>query len=204
MNSLKLNAAVTLFLFFMTGCKPIILLINGVKKPRIENEKSLRRNAFKHGMDTTNIVTVDSKFFIEKYIQDGFPDASIFNAKGEYIEYRQTDSSCNAGLFRFIPDLHRDSTYALTGRLKMQEEIPKYRDMKGKPFTLNDKADFYVFVTWTSWIGRLNKDHVKVWEDLAKKNTQSVIKVIKVNLDIQEHWDKNERDAIMKRLSRKK
>jgi len=40
------------------------------------------------------------------------------------------------------------------------------------------------------WIGRLNKDHVKVWEADAKANMNCNIEIIKINMDIQEWWDK--------------
>jgi hypothetical protein len=191
---------VCLAIFSFAGCQPIMKMLYGIKKPGVENETSIKKLAYKLELDTSNIVTVNSLDFYSVLKEQGIPDGAIFDSQGDYIEYRQTDSSCNAGLFAFIPELSLDKEYNRTNKTDLNTEFKKFRDLKGNVITSADHADFYLLIYWTAWAGRLNKDHVKVWEDLAKKNTNCTIKIIKVNLDLQEYWDEKEREDIIKRM----
>jgi len=191
-------------LVLFSSCFKIILKLYGVKQPRIENEKSIRKKTHHFGLDTTNIVTVNSKDFLRHFKDYRLPDASLFDSAGNYIEYRPKDSACNAGLFDFIPSLNKTQTYDKTGKTTLQTEWNKYRGLRGQNLNALPAADFYVFIYYTVWLGKLNKDHVAIWEDQAKQNKQCKIKVVKVNLDLQTWWDKAERDRIIKAMEKKK
>jgi hypothetical protein len=187
-------------ILLLAGCQPIIKMLYGIKKPDVENEVSIKKLAYRLELDTSDIVSVNSKDFFTVLKEQGIPDGAIFDSNGEYIEYRQTDSSCNAGLFTFIPELSLDKEYNKTNKTDLNTEFKKFRDLKGNEIAIPEHADFYLLIYWTILTGRLNKDHVKAWEDLAKKNTNCKIKIIKVNLDLQEYWDEKEREEITKRL----
>ena len=81
----------TLFVFItillFTGCQPIMKMIYGIKKPDVENEISIKKIASKHELDTSDIVTVNSKDFFTVLKEQGIPDGAIFDSNGEYIEY---------------------------------------------------------------------------------------------------------------------
>jgi hypothetical protein len=189
-----------------TGCMPIMKKIYGIKNPDIENEITIKKKANKFGLDTTNIFSVNASDFLRTFKDaGGIPAGAIFNSEGNYIEYRETDTSCNAGLFKFIPGLNTVTTYNKTGKTTLDNELNKYRDLKGNKISQANlkPADFYLFLYWTIWTGKLNKDHVKVWEQLARDNTKAKIEIIKVNLDIQEYWDKAGRDEIIRKMSKK-
>jgi hypothetical protein len=197
----------SLLLAGMTSCKLYLRMAFGVKNPDVEDHKSLVKKTQKFGLDTTNIVTVNAAAFLNTlHDAGGIPEAAFFDSEGNYIEYRQTDSSCNAGIFGFIPTLDPTAIYKKTGKTSLDSEWAKFRNPDGK--TLNawkgSGTDFYVLVYYAVWTGRLNEDHVKVWEELAKKNTNARIKLIKVDLDLQNYWDKAERDAIIQKLKKKK
>ncbi len=193
-----------LFLAFVSGCQPLLLKMYGIKQPEIENEKTILKKALKYQLDTSNIVTISAKDYLKEIGAHEIPDGAVFDAMGDYIEFRQTDTSCNAGLFQFIPSLETGKTFNKTGKTNLEMETNKWRDLRNNTVSLHSKADFYLLIYWTVWSGRLNKDHVKIWEDLARANTKCTIKVIKVNLDLQESWDKIERDEIINKLSKKK
>ncbi len=193
-----------LFLAFTSGCQPLLLKMYGIKQPEIENEKTIVKKALKFQLDTSNIVTIAAPNYLKEMSAHEIPDGAVFDSKGEYIEFRQTDTSCNAGLFQFVPSLETGKAFNKTGKTNLETEVKKWRDMRNHTVSLNTKADFYLLLYWTVWSGRLNKDHVKIWEDLARANTKCTIKVIKVNLDLQESWDKTERDEIINKLSKKK
>ena len=184
----------------LASCQPIMKAIYGIKKPDIENRESITKKALKFGLDTTNIVSVTSKDFPYVLKSTSIPNAAIYDSKGKYIEYRQTDTSCNAGLFDFIPKLNVSGTYNKPDSTSLAEEWTKFRNLKGNEMSLPNNADFYLLIYWNVWTGKLNKDHVKIWEDLARENKNCKIKVIKVNLDIQEYWEPKEKEMYRKAM----
>lgn len=189
----------------LQSCKTMMMKMYGIKNPEIENEQSIKKRALKYDLDTTNIVTVSDQSTATDFSATyGIPNAAIYDANGKYIEYRQTDTSCNAGLFQFIPDLNLTNTYHKPDSTDLKGEWVKFRDMKGKALGEVEKADFYVLIYWTVWTGKLNKDHVKIWEDLAKNNKNCKVKVIKVNLDLQEYWGMKDNEKVIVRLENKK
>jgi hypothetical protein len=194
---------ILLFIFTLTSCNPILMKMYGIKNPDTESEKTILKFAKKKHLHTDNIVTVNSSDFLAMLKIKGIPEADIFDNNGQYIEYRPTDTSCNAGLFKFIPDLNRDGKYNKTGKTNLQIELNKLRDLKGSKLQPLPSADFYVLIYWSVWTGKLNKDHVKIWEDYAYANKNANIRVLKVNLDYQEHWEKSDRDKIIKQLEKK-
>lgn len=191
-------------LFALNSCKPIMMKMYGIKNPDVENNKSIIKKAMKYGLDTATIVTVNNNDFLNVLNGQSIPDAGIYDKNGKYIEYRQTDTSCNAGLFSFISALNLNDKYNQPDRADLNTELNKCRDLKGNKLNKIEDADFYLLIYWTVWTGKLNKNHVKIWQDLAKTNKNCKVKVILVNLDIQEYWEKQERDKIIKAMSNKK
>ncbi len=190
---MKTKILLVLSLFFLLiSCKPIIYKIYGIKKPDVENEQTIKDKALKFGLDTTNIVTVNEYDFLQVMKGQGIPDGQIFDRNGHFINYRQTNTDCNAGLFEFIPNLKTDTVCIINDSILLVDKLMKFRDFNGNILQEIESADFYLLIYWTVWTGKLNKDHVKIWEDLALENQNCKIKVIKVNLDMQEYWDKNE------------
>ena len=201
---MKKKTIIVLSFLILVSCQPIMLKLYGIKNPDIENHKSITKKALKYDLDTSNIVTVNSKDFLYVLDKQSIPDGAIYDRNGNYIEYRQTDTSCNAGLFQFIPTLNLTEKYNKPDSADLKTELNKFRDLKGNMLDEPELADFYLLIYWTVWTGKLNKDHVKIWEDLARDNKNCKIKVIKVNLDMQEYWDEKEREKIIKSLFKKK
>lgn len=184
--------------YLLYSCRPVLMKYYGIKKPKIENEFSLIKKANRFGLDTNNICSINSVDYLSILNGQGFPDAKIYDKHGNYIEYKSNDSDCNAGLFEFIPNLNKNTEYKTSTYPNFFEEYAKYRDLKGNELIKSNSADFYLVIYWTAWIDRLNKNHVKVWEDLAKENKNCKIEVLKLNLDIQDYWDKEETKKIIK------
>lgn len=174
------------------SCQLIMKKMYGIKDPEVENEQSIVRKAQKYKLDTSNIVTISKSDYSTSMKGQQIPDCAFFDAEGNYIEYRQSDTSCNAGIFGFIPALTKEGAYNKTGKTTLSAELAKFRTLKGMPLSAMPEADFYVLIYWTVFAGKLNKDHVKIWEDLARENASCRIHVIKVNADLQEYWEKAE------------
>lgn len=186
----------------ISSCKPVMKKLYGIKNPEVENEKSIVRKALKFGLDTAGIVTADHEHFLFVLDKYGIPDGSIYDSNGRYIEYRSTDTSCNAGLFDFIPALTRNGKYNQPDHISLSEEMAQYRDLRGELLPALPKADYYLLLYWTVWTGKLNKDHVKIWEEQAKANQNCHIHVVKVNLDFQEYWSEADREKIIGKLKK--
>jgi len=184
-------------LLLNSSCQSILKKMYGVKDPEIENESTIIKTAIKYQLDTANIVTLNSKYFVKELNGRAIPNAAIYDNEGNYIEYRAADTSCNAGLFDFIPNLSIGSNYNKPDSAKLDAELKKFLDLKGNSLNTPEAADFYVLIYWAVWTGKLNKDHVKIWEDAAKNNKNAKVKVIKVNMDFQEHWDEKIRKEIL-------
>ena len=198
LKSLFVKTAVLSIVLLFGSCQAILRKVYDLKNPAIENERTILNFAKKYNLDTTNIVTMNASDYPEFANGKSIPDADIFDMAGNYIEYRQSDTSCNAGLFQFIPDLNRNGKYNQSGKTSLNSIFPKLRNLKGEKLEKITPADFYILIYWTVYTGKLNKDHVKIWEELATKNTNAKIKVLKVNLDIQENWGKDQTDKYMK------
>jgi hypothetical protein len=201
---MKILFSAILILVLNSSCQHMLKKIYGVKNPEIESETSIKKSAIKYGLDTANIVTLNSKDFLRELNGKAIPNASIYDSKGNYIEYRATDTSCNAGLFEFIPNLNVKNSYNKPDSTNLELELKKFLDLKGKPIDKLESADFYVLIYWTVWTGKLNKDHVKIWEDAANNNKNARIKVLKVNLDFQDYWDEAEKKKITGKSKKRK
>lgn len=201
---IKLSIILLLAALLFSNCKFVMLKMYGIKKPKFETEKSIIRFAEKKHLRTNNIVTVNANDFLSILKQGGVPEVDIFDSEGQYIEYRKTDSSCNVGVFDFIPALHTNTQYNKTGKKNLANELIKFRDLNGNNLSPIDKADFYLLIYWATWAGKLNKDHVKIWEDSAYANKNANIKVIKVNMDFQENWDQADKDLFIAPSKKKK
>lgn len=208
MSNSKLTTSLFVMVSFvlLQSCGAIMKKMYGIKNPEIENEQTIKKRALKYDLDTSNIVTVYNQSTAYDISAHGIPNAAIYDGNGKYIEYRQSDTSCNAGLFQFIPDLKLITSYNKPDSLNLKSELAKYRDLKGNSLNELRKADFYVVIYWAVWTGKLNKDHVKIWEDLAKNNQNCKVEVIKVNLDLQEYWnlENREKEKVVVRINNKK
>ena len=197
----KSHILLLIFAILLSSCRPVMMKYYGIKKPRVENEQSLLRKAKRFGFETNNIVCSNSENFLHILNGQGIPDAKIYDKFGNYIEFKSNDSTCNTELSEFIQNLHKDTIYKTSEYPNFFEEYSKYRDLKGNELPKPNSADFYIVIFWTAWTGRLNKTHVKIWEELAKENKNCEIEVLKLNLDIQNHWNKEERERIIKVFS---
>lgn len=177
----------------VTSCQPILNLYMGVKKPKIENEKSLTKYLEKKGLRTDNLYALDiTDYQYLDSIVDGVPDIMIFSSDGRLIKYKP-DTSCNASAFSFLETVKPNMKFDYINCVSFDDCFSRLKDLKGNPVVIkkSENIDFYLIIFWARFIGRLNKDHVKIWEEQALNNTNAKIKVFKVNKDMQEWWDDN-------------
>jgi len=197
-----------ILLAMLSGCTAIAKKMYGIKKPKVETKQSVFTYANSVGLDTSAIVTVDTTHYLNilKRIQGSMPEAEIFGANGDNLSYKKEMQDCNAGLFSFIPGLKRDTTYNKKDDFKLKDQLNGLRDLNGNKLNVMDTnaPEYYLFIYWVKWMGKLNKNHVGEWERLARSNKNVRIKVFEVNLDFQNWWSENFRQKIISVMSKKK
>ncbi len=190
-----LTLMVIFFGFSFYGCKTILLKFYGYHQPRIEDKVTIINFAKKKGLIIDNIYCFNENDWYwaikEKKIAKDIPEILVFDKSGKLIKYRE-DNQCNAKAFSFISSLSTESKYDIDTLLMFNDLSEKLKDLNGNKVNIQikDSIDYYIFIFWTLWTGKLNKDHVKVWENDAINNNNCKINVYKVNMDLQKWWDK--------------
>ncbi len=187
----------SVILFSILGCKTILLkVVYGYHKPRIENKESILKFANKKKLIKDNIFSFSENDWYwaikdAKFAKD-IPEILVFDKNGRMIKYRE-ENQCNAQAFTFISSLDTAKKYNYDSLLTLEKLTSKLRDLDGNfsNFIIEQPTDFYIFIFWSLWTGKLNKDHVKIWEEEAINNKGCKINIIKVNMDSQEWWTKH-------------
>jgi hypothetical protein len=172
------------------SCSPIVRLLYGIKKPKVENEESLKKYLEKVNISDKDVYTLDFEGYQKalELINKKIPEVLIFDKNGNYIPYGN-EWACNASAFDFIENLNDTTKYVNSDKTNIISLPFSLYSLEGDSLgipTLN--ASFHIFIFWAKFAGKLNKDHVKIWEKQAINNSNANIKVYKINMDFQEHW----------------
>lgn len=184
----------------LLSCSPIVRFMYGIKKPKIENEKTISNYAMKIDMSKGNIYSLSFEDYKRTLdlINKKVPEVWIFNNEGNFVPYGEA-WACNASAFDFIKNLS-DSVHYHSQNNPSFNSLPfRLKDLNGNNVEIDlSDANYHVFIFWAKFAGKLNKDHVKVWENQALENRKTKIKVYKVNMDFQEHWGSETLDKLVK------
>lgn len=192
MNSQKKLLTISFLVVILTfiSCSPIVRLIYGVKKPKVENEESLRKYLEKVNITDKDVYTLDFEGYKKalELINKKIPEVLIFDKNGKHIPYGD-EWACNASAFDFIENLNDTTVYTNSEKANLNNLPFGLYSLKGDSLG-SPKLDvsFHIFIFWAKFAGKLNKNHVKVWDNQATNNTKTSIRVYKINMDFQEHW----------------
>lgn len=187
-------------MILLSGCKKSILILNGIRQPKIENYESQKEFLKKYDLPVNEIISFKDSVGIYKlsYKSIGIPDAAIFDANGYFLPYANDTVNCNAGVSPFIEFLIAGSETRIDSSFKMDFLFNElvYSDSQ-KPLDdsdLHGKYDYYVMFFWSVFTGRLNKKKVYEWYQSVEEQKQAGLKIRSyfVNLDCQEFWGYNE------------
>lgn len=189
-RSIPSALTIIIVVLIMAACSPIVRMLYGIKKPRVESETSLRKYLDKTDIETDNVYTLGFADYQRtlKLIDNKLPEVLIFDAEGRYIPYGD-EWACNAGAFDFIEELNDSTAYRVSTKLHRDSIAPGLRTFAGDtPPSPPTDATYHVYIFWAKFAGKLNKNHVWIWEQQALENNNTSISVYKVNMDFQEHW----------------
>ncbi|MGA9211990.1 hypothetical protein [Kaistella sp.] len=183
-------------LVFFSSCQPIVKTLAGVKNPKLENKERVKDYLVKANLDPQNNFIIKDKSSYQTVLDlfyKSFPEAILFDKDGNELIYKETTTSCNAGLFKVIPELGKNSELK-KGTHQLSQVLSDYTKPLDNNQIITDDSDYYLLINWAIFAGSLNKNHVLAWENIAKENKNSKIKVIKLNMDLQESWGLKKED----------
>lgn len=175
-----------------TSCTRILMFLKGAHSPRPENESTVRGFSEKMEWPQDNIfIFADSSGFYNYHRNIGtYPWISFYN-KDMYLLNVREKGECAGVIDSVIHNLALGNIYPVDSTSRLPSLIPMLCDLDGEPLQISDlkQSDFYVVLYWAIFIGKLNKNNVKVWEEQLNEKAQTMgITVLKVNCDIMESW----------------
>ena len=189
-----------ILIIFFTSCKRILLIAEGIKQPKLENQKSLSNFLLKKEIDTLELLcfkdtTALNTLYRKKIV---LPDSRFFNNKRELVPYKSSPEDCNGKVAVFLEQAEsiNKSPSVPDERLEtFLQDVVYENDLR--PFSMEpDNYDFYLVIYWAKYLGKVNKHKVFDWLNLVEEARKRgmKIRVIKVNADYQGLWGLKKRD----------
>ncbi len=186
-------SAIIAFLLILTlsGCQPVLRLITGVRKPKIENPESLKRFMQDNGFakDFTYVLPKEEDFeLITKEIT--FPNLLIFDEKGRQVKNNtfcvpDENYAIDLLLETGVRDTVRDFQYYLSFM----------SDPEGNPNEIHDDENIKAIIIWMIATGKkLGTKRVKVFESILNRSSHK-IKIYYLNIDPQWFWYSHEKQG---------
>lgn len=160
-----------------------------IHKPKQKTKNYLINYYRKKGLVTDNLLFVKNQEDWIKLTKLPGVDLICFNKNQEFFWYRDS-TQCNAPGFNYseqicnsqVPIKRVNKNFKLDSLLSFAEcfdgSSPKI-----------DSADYSVVITCARYSGRLNKDHIKVWEENLRKSNCKV-QIYKLCTDPLKEWEK--------------
>jgi hypothetical protein len=186
------------------SCKQILLKQYGVTQPRLENYASLNAFLEKNGVVGMSIYALkDTATLNDQYRKKlvGMPEAYFYNKEGNFVPYKETAKSCNAGVSLFLDSIGGFNKLPFDATKNIRALLPNIVELdKGntvKTVSTLPKSDIYVVMNWAKYIGKVNKAKTWDWLDIINKNREKnplKITVILLSFDYQESWGITKKD----------
>lgn len=186
-------------LIINSACTNLLLHFGGMRKPKIENEKSVKNYLLKIKVDTSDVFTFDTNVWNEynsKPFKPGWPPSyrpcqiRVYDRSGIPIaQWASCEGNIDtAPLFTSVPPKNLglvDTTMTL------KEELNRYCNFKGEKVAIlpPDGVDYYLIIHFARYFPKLNK---MTFENIAKYQLAHPglkLKIYKINNDFQEFWN---------------
>ena len=191
MWTLKFTGMIVL-LSISTGCKTYMSLKYGMTQPKEETPARLSAFLEKHHFPAENLYMFnDSASYCQEMRDPVFSKYlighMIFTRDGTLLQH--DTAQCQWAGYDLVKSLHPDSVYEKSSEVQLSQILPKII-----PFGMNSTAagsimepDFTLIVTWAKFIGKYNY-RLFVLDEAVKLNTTARIRLIWLNVDMQESW----------------
>ncbi|MEI7500324.1 MAG: hypothetical protein WCK84_07725 [Bacteroidota bacterium] len=185
-------AVITLLLSVSSGCKTYMHFKYGLTQPKEETPEKVVSFLEKHNFPSENqYMFSDSSSYYQTIRNPMFSkhllSHMIFDRKGAMLQ-RDT-MQCQWSGYDKIKSLSPDSSYEKCSELHLDpilRHIKQFGKTSARNNLIND-PDFTVIVTWAKFLGTYNYRLFKL-SDAIKLNTKARIRIIWLNIDMQESW----------------
>ena len=180
-------------LLAFVGCRPAIKMVYGIHQPRVENQKSINKFIEKKELADDNNYSLPFDEYVSRLQRmKKLPSIYIFDKQRNNLPFisKKDSTTCNASSYDFVSMLDPKYEYEIDSAIHYTDHAKYLVDLTGKAseITPPEDADYVVFVYWATFMGKVNKQQTKRWEEAVKGNSNAKIAVYKVNMDFQEHW----------------
>ncbi|MEI7661447.1 MAG: hypothetical protein WCK34_04590 [Bacteroidota bacterium] len=185
-------AVLAMFCFMLAGCKTFVRLNYGMLPPGDETPDGLVAFLEKHRFPANDLYLFkDSASYFaamrNPVFVTNFLSNMNFDRNGSLI--RRDTTLCQWSGAGLIRELNPDSAYRVWPGLRLDQILPHI-----EPFGKNksgqqgaEKPDFTIVVTWAKFIGKYNYRLFNL-ADAVKANKKARIRVIWLNVDMQQSW----------------
>ncbi|MDP1815333.1 MAG: hypothetical protein Q8K92_12865 [Leadbetterella sp.] len=185
-----------IFTAFMlaSGCKFILIKMEGVKQPKLENQLSLSKFLLSSKVDTSEILCFKDTLMLNNFYASGIgsPDVCFFNKERKLIDYRSVESDCNANVSPFIDKIGSINALTPVPGKTMDEFIKGLVVVRdARDFKLEDQDyEAYMIIYWAKYLGKVTKSHISEWQKIANKvnKDKKKLRMVLVNVDYQSFW----------------
>ncbi len=176
----------------IAGCTPAMKLIGGFRTPKPEDKESITKYLNRKKIDTDNVLVFSDSVSYYNRIREvkQLPEIRVFNKEGVLVYHKDTAVSCPGPANDFTKMICIVSRLKQNINRNVKTETSSLRTLENLPVNIlvNGEYDYYVFIYWALFMGRLNKSDVKVWESNLKSAKGCKVCVYKVDMDSQKRW----------------
>lgn len=185
------------FLLFIASitsfsCRPILNVYYGIKQPSNKSEDDLLKYLKRKSINDDNIFYLKDTVAFKEVMatQRTIPEIEVYNKEGYFIPYKDT-GFCSAPGYVYLrsicDNVKKDPVMTRHISERTKQIIPCKNNKVFEGYQPGD-YDYTVILLWATYTGRLNKDHVRVWEESIQQAKGCKVRVFKVSEDVMEIW----------------
>lgn len=176
----------------VSSCKPVLYTVYGIKKPDPVSTAYIVKKANRLNLETYTLYGIrPEKYPLVINRISTLPNVVIYDKHHRALNWKKTEDACKAGVADFIAQLNGDSNANFTSDTTFREAEKELVELHtGTPLALQElpEADYYVFVYWATFLGRLNREYLTDWLAATRQNSQASFHFVFVTGDLRKEW----------------
>ncbi|MDX1651306.1 MAG: hypothetical protein R3277_02365 [Brumimicrobium sp.] len=186
---MKKIVSIILLISILTSCSFIMRkVLLGIRKPKVENQKSLTKYLQKNQVDTINAYYLSDSLYLKLITEDTkyFSKYEVYNSKLEKIAPKDTlVNQCYGNIELILKNIENTELWKKDSTINNVCNIEKnYKAINGslekeKIFSGNDN---YIVFYWAKFMGKYTKSILKIASEIQQQKKPN-LKVITINMD---------------------
>ncbi len=189
-RSLSLIALISILSF--SSCKLFVRMAYGVDStPNMKSKKDIEKYVDKKKLGITSQYTLSPNHYEQVMNKTSLPHLKLYNSDGYLLKYA-SNKNCIADADGLLKRISKSETeFPTIDSIHIDSTLKHLHTLDGTEVNIQNKnEDYTAVIYWATFLGRLNKDNIPAWINDANNNEQSNIRIIIINMDLQEWWSK--------------